>query len=70
MKKRWTKYFEQVLNVEVKYKCSWRLLDDCFGRIERKNNIDRKSREVVNEMKSGKAPGLDVFLLKCLKKSA
>ena len=25
--------------------------------------------EAVNEMKSGKAPGLDGFLLKCLKKS-
>ena len=73
VRKRWAEYFEQVLNVadvreaNINVVCNWQM--PVLGDL---NEIGISLGEVgksVNEMKSGKAPGLDGFTVECLKKS-
>ena len=72
MRRRWVQYFEQVLNVADVRKANinvvgnWRMpvLGDLNGRAISLVEV----REAVNEMKSGKAPGLDGFRVECLKR--
>ena len=54
VRRRWAEYFEQALPT----------LGDLNGRAISLVEV----REAVNEIKSGKAPGLDGFPLVCLKK--
>ena len=44
------------------------MADARVGRFEIKTISLEEEREAVNEMKSGKAPGLDGFPVECLKK--
>ena len=39
-----------------------------FGELNERALLTVEVREVVNEMKAGKSPGLDRFLVECLKK--
>ena len=72
VRRRWEKYFEQVLNVadvreaNINVVGNWRtpMLGDLNGRAISLVEV----REAVNEMKSGKDPGLDGFPVECLKK--
>ena len=71
MRRRWAQYFEQVLNVadvreaNINVVGNWRMpvLGDLNERA-----ISLEVREAVNEMRSGKAPGLDGFPVECVKK--
>ena len=68
----WKEYFEQVLNVadvreaNINVVGDWGMpvLDDLNERAISLEEVG----EAVNEMKSGKAPGLDGFPMECLKK--
>ena len=72
MRTRCAEYFEQVLNVadvreaNINVVGNWRkpMLGDLKGRAI----LVVEVREAVNEMKSGKAPGLDGFPVECLQK--
>ena len=60
-------YFEQVLNVaDINVIGNWLL--PVLGDLNERAILLQEVREAVNEMKSGKAPGLDGFLVECLKK--
>ena len=67
--KRWAEYFVQVLNVadvreaNMNVVGNWQML--VLGDLnERAISLDEVG-EAVNEMKSGKAPGLDGFPVEC-----
>ena len=65
VRRRWAEYFEQVLNVEDVREANINVVGDRWMPVVRKL-YDRtisiqEVREAVNEMKSGKAPGLDGF---------
>ena len=68
VRRRWSEYFELVLNeadvgeANINLVGNWRMA--VLGNL----NERAISLEVVNEMKSGKAPGLDGFPVECLKK--
>ena len=72
VRRRCAEYFEQVLNVadvieaNINVVGNWRkpVLGDLKGRSISLAEV----REAVNDMKSGKAPGLDGFPVECLKK--
>ena len=68
VRRRQAEYFEQVLNVadvrEVKYQTRRQLAEAKVGRAISLVEV----REAVNELKSGKAPGLDGFPVECLQK--
>ena len=72
VRRKWAKYFEQVLNVadvreaNINVVGNWwtLMLGDLNGSAISLEEV----REAVNEMKSGKAPGLDGFPVECLKK--
>ena len=72
VRKRWAEYFEQVLIVadvreaNINVICNWRMpvLRDFNERAKLLEEVG----EAVNEIKSGKAPGLDGFPVECLKK--
>ena len=72
VRRRWAEYFEQVLNVadvreaNINVVGNWRMpvLADLNERAISLEEVG----EAVNEMKSGKAPGLDGFPVECLKK--
>ena len=72
VRRRWAEYFEQVLNeadvreANINVVGNWRMpvLGDLNGRAISLEEVG----EAVNEMKSGKAPGLDRFPVECLKK--
>ena len=72
VRRRWAEYFEHVLNVEnvteanINVAGNWRMpvLEDLNERAISLEEVG----EVVNEMKSGKVPGLDGFPVECLKK--
>ena len=74
VRRRRAGYFEQVLNVadvmeaNINVVDNWRtpILRDLNGRAISLVDV----REAVNEMKFGKAPGLDGFPVECLKKEA
>ena len=72
VRRRWAEYFEQVLNVtdvrdaNINVVGNWRMpvLRDLNERAISLEEV----WEAVNEIKSGKAPGLDGFPVECLKK--
>ena len=72
VRRRWAEYFEQVLNVadvreaNINVVSNWQL--PVLGDMNEGAILLEKVREGVNEMKSGKAPGLDRFPVECLKK--
>ena len=70
--RRWAEYFEQVLNVacvrEANINVVGNLRMPVLGDLNEKPISLEEVGEAVNEMKSGKAPGLDGFPLECLKK--
>ena len=72
VRRRWAKYFWQVLNVadvreaKVNVVGNWRM--PVLGDLNERAISLEEVREAVNEMKSGKAPGLDGFPVECLKK--
>ena len=71
VRRRWAEYFEQVLNVadvkeaNINVVGNWRM--PVLGVNERAISLEEVG-EAVNEMKLGKAPGLDGFPVECLKK--
>ena len=73
VRKRWAEYFEQVLNVayvreaNINIVGNWRM--PVLGDFNERAISLEEVREAVNEMKSGKAPGLDGFPVECLKKA-
>ena len=72
MRRRWAEYFEQVLNVadvreaNINVVGNWRM--PVFGDLNERVMSLEEVGEAVNEMRSGKAPGLDGFPVECLKK--
>ena len=71
VRRRWAEYFEQVLNVadvreaNIIVVGNWRM--PVMGDLNERAISLEQVREAVNEMKFGKAPGLDGFLVECLK---
>ena len=71
MRRRCSEYFEQVLNVadvreaNINVVGNWQM--SVLGDLKREISLE-KVGEAVNEMKSGKAQGLDGFPVECLKK--
>ena len=69
---RWAEYFEQVLNVadvreaNINVVGNWRM--PVLGDLNERAILLKEIGEAVNEMKSGKGPGLDGFPVECLKK--
>ena len=72
MRRRWAQYFEQVMKVadvreaNINVVGNWRM--PVLGDLNETAISLEEVREAVNEMKSGKAPGLDGFQVECLKK--
>ena len=72
VRRRWAEYFEQVLNVanireaNINVVGNWRM--PVLGDLNERAISFEEVGEAVNEMKSGKAPGLDGFPTECLKK--
>ena len=72
VRRRLVQYFEQVLNMadareaNINEVGNWWM--PVLGDLNEKENLFEEVRETVNEMKSGKAPGLDGFPVECLKK--
>ena len=72
VRRRWAEYFEQVLNVadvreaNMNVVGNWRML--VLGDLNERAISLEEVWEAVNEMKSGKASGLDEFPVECLKK--
>ena len=72
MRRIWAEYFEQILNVadvrgaNINVVSNWRMpvLGDLNERAISLEDVGM----AVNEMKSGKAPGLDGFPVECIKK--
>ena len=72
VKRRLAESFEWVLNVEDEMEANINVISDwqipVLGDLNEREISIQKVREAVNEMKSGKAPGLDGFpVLECLK---
>ena len=71
-RRRWVEYFEQVLNVadvrevNINVVGNWRM--PVLGDLNERLNSLEEEAEAVNEMKSGKALGLNGFPMKNLKK--
>ena len=72
MRRRWVEYFEQVLNVadvrEANINVVGNLRMPVLGDLNERTISLEEVGEAVNEMKSGKAPGLDGFPVECSKK--
>ena len=72
VRRRWAKYFEQVLNVtddreaNINVVGNWQM--PLLGDLNERAISLEEVGEAVNEMKSFKAPGLDGFRVECLKK--
>ena len=73
VRRRWGEYFEQVLNLADVREANINVVGNCHMPVLRDLNERaitlEEVGEAVNEMKSGKAPGLDGFQLACSKKS-
>ena len=73
-RRRCAEYFEQVLNVADVREANIRVIGDwrlpVLGDLNEIAIWLEEVREAVNEMKSGKAPGLDGFPVECLKKGS
>ena len=71
VRRRWAQYFEQVLNVadvreaNINEVGNWRI--PVLGDLNERAMSLEEVGEAVNEMRSGKAPGLDGFPVECLK---
>ena len=74
MRRRWAEYFEQVLNVadvsvaNINVVFNWRM--PALGDLDERAISLEEVREAANEMKSGKAPGMDGIKVECLKKGS
>ena len=72
VRRRWAQYFEQVLNVadvreaNINVIGNWRM--PVLGDLNERAISLEEVGEAVNEMRSGKAPGLNGFPGECLKK--
>ena len=72
VRRRYAEYFEQVLNVtdvreaSINVVGNWRM--PVLGDLNERTILLEEVGEAVNEMRSGKAPGLDGFPVECLKK--
>ena len=72
VRRRLAEYFEEVLNVadvreaNINVVGNWRM--PVLGDLNERAISLKEVWEAVNEMKSGKAPGLDGFPVECLKK--
>ena len=72
VRRRWAEYFEHVLNdadsreANINVVANWRM--PVLGDLNERAISYDKEGEAVNEMKSGKASGLDGFPIECLKK--
>ena len=70
---RWPEYFEQVLNVADVREANINVVDNwrmpVLGDLNERAISLKEVGEAVNEMKSGKAPGMDGFPVERLKKS-
>ena len=72
VRRRWAEYFEQILNVadareaNINAVGNWRM--PMLGDFNARAISLEEVRKLVNEIKSGKAPGLDGFPVECLKK--
>ena len=65
VRRRWVEYFEQVLNVADVRETNFNVVGNWRMTVLR----DLNERAILlNEIKSGKAPGLDGFPVECLKK--
>ena len=70
VRRRWAEYFEQVLNVadvreaNINVVGNWRM--PVLGDFNERATSLEEVREAVNEMRSGKAPGLDGFPVECV----
>ena len=70
--RRWAEYFMQELNVaddreaNINVVGNWRMLE--LGDLNERAISIEEVREATNEIKSGKVPVLDGFLIECLKK--
>ena len=71
VRRRWAEYFEQVLNVADVRKANINVVGNwhmtVLGDLNERAILLEEVGEAVNEMKSGKAPGLDGFPVECLK---
>ena len=71
VRRRWAEYFEQVLNVadvreaNINVVGDWRM--PVLGALNERAMSLEEVGEGVNEMKSGKVPGLDRFPVECLR---
>ena len=71
VRRRWAEYFKQVLNVadfreaNINVVGNWRM--PMLGDLNERAISLEEVGEVVNEMKSGKAPGLDGFPVEMFK---
>ena len=72
VRRRWAQYFEQVLNVadvrEANINVVGNWLMPVLGDLNERAISLEEVGEAGNEMRSGKAPGLDGFPVECLKK--
>ena len=72
VRRRYAEYFEQVLNVtdvreaNINVVGNWRM--PVLGDLNERTILLEVVGKAVNEMRSGKAPGLDGFPVECLKK--
>ena len=72
VRRRWAQHFEQVLNVadvreaNINVVANWRM--PVLGDFNEKAILLEEVGEAVNEMRSGKAPGIYGFPVECLKK--
>ena len=66
-RRRWAEYFEQVLNVADVWQANINVVGNLrmlvMGDLNERAILLEEVGEAVNEMKSGKAPGLDGFLV-------
>ena len=72
VKRRWAEYFEQVLYIAYVRDANMNLVGNwrmpVLGNLNERAISLEEVGEAVNEMQSGKAPGLDGFPVECLKK--
>ena len=73
VRRRWAEYFQQVLTIadvkeaNINVVGNWRM--PVLGDLNERAISLEEVGEAVNEMKSGKAPGLGGFPVECIKKN-
>ena len=72
VRRRWAEYFEQVLNVAYVREANINVFGirqmPVLGDLNERSILMEEVGKAMNEIKSGKAPGLDGFPVECLKK--